>query len=100
MTVAGTKGRLSTQIMQYKDVPRQWMSANAHLCDGKIRKILGVAVSLSRAEMAHTHSMQDTYAWLFADYTWKHTYTPAVAAFIAEQLGIPQHLPSSPNYPQ
>ena len=32
------------------------------------------------------------YAWLFADYTWKHTctYTPAVAAFIAEQLGIPQ----------
>ena len=24
VTVAGTKGRLSTQIMQYKDVPHQW----------------------------------------------------------------------------
>ena len=37
--------------------------------------------------MAHTHSMQDTctYAWLFADYTWKHTYTPAVAAFLAKE---------------
>ena len=49
VTVAGTKGRLSTQIMQYKDVPRQWMSANTHLwknSDGKIRKILGVAVGL------------------------------------------------------
>ena len=81
----------STQIMQYTDVSRQWMSANAHLCDGKISKILGVAVSLSRAKMAHTHSMQDTYAWLFADYTWKHAYTPAVSAFIAaEQMGIPQ----------
>ena len=30
VTVAGTKGRLSTQIMQYKDVPHQWMSANTH----------------------------------------------------------------------
>ena len=29
--------------------------------------------------------MQDTYAWLFADYTWKHTYTPAVAAFLAKE---------------
>ena len=38
----------------------------------------------------YNHSMQDTYAWLFADYTWEHTYTPAVAAFIAEQIGIPQ----------
>ena len=27
VTVAGTKGRLSTQIMQSRDVPRQWMSA-------------------------------------------------------------------------
>ena len=72
VTVAGTKGRLSTQIMQYKDVPHQWMSANTHLWkngDGKIRKILGVAVSLSRAKMADHHSTQDTYAWLFADYT-------------------------------
>ena len=75
--------------MQYKDVPHQWMSANTHLLknsDAKqIRKILGVVVSLSRAKMAHTHSMQDTYAWLFADYTWKHTYTPAVAAFLAKE---------------
>ena len=65
VTVAGLKGRLSTQIMEYKDLPHQWMSANTHLwenSDGKIDKILGVAVSLSRAEMAHTHSMQDTYA--------------------------------------
>ena len=88
VTVAGTKGRLSTQIMQSRDVPRQWMSANTHLwenSDGKIDKILGVAVSLSRAKMAHTHSMQDTYAWLFADYTWKHTYTPAVAAILAKE---------------
>ena len=57
VTVAGTKGRLSTQIMQSRDVPRQWMSANTHLwenSDGKIDKILGVAVSLSRAKMAHT----------------------------------------------
>ena len=48
--------------MQYKDVPRQWMSANTHLwenSDGKIDKILGVAVSLSRAEMAHTHPIID-----------------------------------------
>ena len=57
VTVAGTKGRLSTQIMQSRDVPRQWMSAHTHLwenSDGKIDKILGVAVSLSRAKMAHT----------------------------------------------
>ena len=39
------------------------------------------------------HSMQDTYAWLFADYylgAYLYAgYTPAVAAFIAEQIGIP-----------
>ena len=46
-------------------------------------KIFGVAVSLSRARQPHTHPMADTYAWIFTDYTWKHTYTPAVAAVIA-----------------
>ena len=31
VAVAGLNGRLSTQIMKYKDVPHQWMSANTHL---------------------------------------------------------------------
>ena len=60
VTVAGLKGRLSTHIMKYKDVPHQWMSANTHLwknSDGKIRKILGAAVSHARALTADTHSM-------------------------------------------
>ena len=74
VTVAGLQGRLSTRIMKYKAVPHQWMSANTHLREnsdewGEIRKILGVAVSLSKFESwtqtADTHFMQDTYAWLF-----------------------------------
>ena len=96
VAVAGLKGRLSTLIMKYKDIPHQWMSANIHLWKnsdeaGKIRKILGVAVSLSRARTAATHSMQDTYASLFADYTWKHTYTPGVAAVIAADKIAAEH---------
>jgi len=55
-------------------------------------KILGVAViSLSRARTAATHSMQDTYAWIFGDYSWKRTYTPAVAAFIAADKIAAEH---------
>ena len=100
VTVPGLKGRLSTHIMKYKAVPHQWMSANTHLRKnsdawGKIRKILGVAVSLSKFESwtqtADTRFIQDTYAWLFGDYTWKHTYTPAVAAFIAADKFAAEH---------
>ena len=96
VAVAGLQGRLSTLIMKYKDIPHQWMSANIHLWKnsdeaGKIRKILGVAISLSRARTAATHSMQDTYASLFADYTWKHTYTPGVAAVIAADKIAAEH---------
>ena len=72
------------------------MSANTHLWKnsdeaGKIRKILGVAVSLVRAQTADTHSMQNCYAWLFADYTWKHTYTLVVAAVIAAEKIAAEH---------
>ena len=94
VTVPGLKGRLSAHIMKYKDTPHQWMSANSHLWkndDGKICKILGVAVSLSRARTADNHSLQDCYAWIFGDYTWKHTYTPAVAAFIAADKFAAEH---------
>ena len=82
--------------MKYKDVPHQWVSANTQLGkksdDGKtIDTRLGVAVSLSRAQMADTHSMQDCYAWLFGDYTWKHTYTPVVAAVIAADKFAAEH---------
>ena len=94
VTVPGLKGRLSAHIMKYKDTPHQWMSANSHLWkndDGKICKILGVAISLSRARTADNHSLQDCYAWIFGDYTWKHTYTPAVAAFIAAEKFAAEH---------
>ena len=94
VTVPGLKGRLSAHIMKYKDTPHQWMSANSHLWkndDGKICKILGVAISLSRARTADNHSLQDCYAWIFGDYTWKHTYTPAVAAFIAADKFAAEH---------
>ena len=60
VTVPGLKGRLSAHIMKYKDTPHQWMSANSHLWkndDGKICKILGAAVSLSRARTADNHSL-------------------------------------------
>ena len=95
VAVAGLPGRLSTYIMKYKELPHQWYLANIHLwknSDAKnISKIFGVAVSLSRAGQPHTHPMADTYAWIFTDYTLKHTYTPAVAAVIAAEKLAAEH---------
>ena len=35
--------------------------------------------------------MKDCYAWIFGDYTWKHTYTPDVAAVIAADKFAAEH---------
>jgi hypothetical protein len=35
--------------------------------------------------------MQDCYAWIFGDYTWKHTYTSAVAVVIAADKFAAEH---------